>query len=198
MGLSLIHICDYGLCHIALGGFYDNDFWIIIVIHCAESFAGCFLEKLLACLPFHSPSEIGGSAEIKPINFDHKTKASDTGNLYHKLTELLPSADWTAELIEETGKRLNVTIPSGIIKNLIALNGNEIFRSTFAMTVHHEMPFQVLIENQLMHGYMDYVAMDDSKIILIDFKSDQKLTDHQLHLLYDEQLAAYVLSLIHI
>ena len=39
--------CDYGLCHIALGGFYDNDFWIIIVIHCAESFAGCFLEKLL-------------------------------------------------------------------------------------------------------------------------------------------------------
>ena len=81
---------------------------------------------------------------------------------------------------------------------MIALNGNEIFRSTFAMTVHHEMPFQVLIENQLMHGYMDYVAMDDSKIILIDFKSDQKLTDHQLHLLYDEQLAAYVKALNHL
>ena len=83
-------------------------------------------------LSIDSPSEIGGSAEIKPINFDHKTKASDTGNLYHKLTELLPSADWTAELIEETGKRLYVTIPSGIPKNLIALNGNEIFRSTVA------------------------------------------------------------------
>lgn len=149
-------------------------------------------------LSIHSPSEIGGSAEIKPINFDHKTKASDTGNLYHKLTELLPSADWTAELIEKTGKRLNVNIPSGIIKNLMALNCNEIFRSTFDMTVYHEMPFQVLIKNQLMHGYMDYVAMDESKIILIDFKSDQKLTDHQLHLLYDEQLAAYVKALNHL
>ena len=43
--------------HIELYRFPDGTLVadIIIVIHCAESFAGCFLEKLLACLPIGLP-----------------------------------------------------------------------------------------------------------------------------------------------
>lgn len=143
-------------------------------------------------LDIHSPSQVEGESELKPIHFDQKTRASDTGNIYHKLTELLPNADWTVEMIEETAKMLNCRCTSGIVKNLMALNSNELFRSTFTMEIHHEMPFQVIINHQLMHGYMDYVAIDQQRIILIDFKSDQQLSDHELHQRYDEQLADYV------
>lgn len=142
-------------------------------------------------LNIHSPSVTDGNSELKPINFDRKTKASDTGNIYHKLTELLPNADWTSEMIEELAERFDMKVSNGMIKNLLALNSNELFRSTFTMEIHHEMPFQVIVDNQLLHGYMDYVAITENRIMLIDFKSDHNLSDHELHMLYDSQLKDY-------
>ena len=47
------------------------------------------------------------------------------------------------------------------------------------------------MDNELLHGYMDYVAIGTESIILIDFKSDQNVSDSELHQRYDEQLHAY-------
>ncbi len=141
-----------------------------------------------------SPSD-QEQVQLTPIRFDHVTSAFDTGNLYHKLTELLPAGEWSAAQISALANELGAEVGHGMVENLLALNANEIFRSTFAMEVVHEYAFHVFDGDRLIHGSMDYVAIDDQRIILIDFKSDQGVNEGQLHRLYDEQLREYVRAL---
>lgn len=59
------------------------------------------------------------------------------------------------------------------------------------MNVEKELSFAVLSGNELIHGQMDYVAQDESHVILIDFKSDRHAQVDQLKTLYARQISIY-------
>ena len=59
------------------------------------------------------------------------------------------------------------------------------------MNIEKELSFAVLSGHEFIHGQMDYVAQDESRVILIDFKSDRHAQADQLKTLYARQISIY-------
>ena len=57
--------------------------------------------------------------------------------------------------------------------------------------VYHELPFMVKDGQEILHGFIDFVAMDATQIILFDFKTDAISSLEELLPLYQDQLFAY-------
>lgn len=130
---------------------------------------------------------------LAPIDFSQKKQAMTVGNIYHKLIETLPASSWNKELILQTARNHKIPLYPFMIEPLLKLSNNEIYKATFAFNeIYHEFPFQVNIENECLHGFMDYVAIHNKDIILIDFKSDVNVHEDLLHELYDQQLLSYM------
>ena len=49
----------------------------------------------------------------------------------------------------------------------------------------------VKIKDEILHGFMDFVAMDDTSMTIIDFKTDRLDTPEEFIKLYRSQLSSY-------
>lgn len=127
------------------------------------------------------------------IDFSQKKQAMSVGNIYHKMIETLPASIWDKELILQVADENKIPLKPFMIQPLLQLSQNVLYQSTFTFEeIYHEFPFQVTLKQECIHGFMDYVAIHDQSIVLIDFKSDINVTETTLHELYDEQLLMYM------
>ena len=106
------------------------------------------------------------------------------GTLLHESVEKLPNRMWTEDdlsglEIPETGK-----------KAILAFGNSDLYRQALQMEIHKEFPFYYEEGNRTMHGSMDFVAIGEDHILLIDFKTDAK-TPEAIRKAYSGQLNAY-------
>ena len=78
---------------------------------------------------------------------------------------------------------------------MLQLGQNEFFLSLQSLTVHKEYSFIVREGSSLSHGFIDYLAISDDTVTLIDFKSDRHVTDELLKQRYSGQIHAYLHAL---
>lgn len=135
-----------------------------------------------------TPSETEQTAYI-PALFPNRTaiRPAQRGIQLHEAVELLPTEEWTEDLI----RRLLPEIRLSDIRLLLQLSRQSLFQQCQRMNVEKELSFAVLSGNELIHGQMDYVAQDESHVILIDFKSDRHAQVDQLKTLYARQISIY-------
>ena len=117
--------------------------------------------------------------------------ANTRGTQLHELVEHLPCAPWTKQQIQKLAPDLH---PSDIHK-ILQLGQNELFLSLQSLTVHKEYSFIVREGSSLSHGFIDYLAISDDTVTLIDFKSDRHVTDELLKERYCGQINAYLHAL---
>jgi ATP-dependent helicase/nuclease subunit A len=68
---------------------------------------------------------------------------------------------------------------------------NEIYTKLSQGEIHHEYPFYALMDNEVLHGYMDMVSFTDEATYLVDYKTDRVDSSEILLELYSDQLLAY-------
>lgn len=109
------------------------------------------------------------------------------GTQMHAYMEALPKTPW----LKQDYEGLQPQPSHNDLLALQALNENALFRkaNTYAQ-VYHEYPFSVALEQEIIHGYIDFLAIDKD-IILIDFKTDSGLSEQELLKRYQPQLSAY-------
>lgn len=117
--------------------------------------------------------------------------ASQRGTMLHHAIEILPSQTWTQEMILEVEPELT----QQEVQLLLDLSQHPFFQQCQSKNVEKELPFAMLREETLIHGIMDYVCWDDTQVTLIDFKSDQRVTEQGLIDRYHQQIQAYQLCL---
>ena len=133
-----------------------------------------------------SPSTIQKAAPHKSLRFGASI-GNEIGSALHKTIELLPNTLWSEQLIRE----LNPNISSSHLKALLAFSSSAIYNETLNMTIEKELPFIVNISENIINGYMDFVAYDENKCILIDFKSDNLKTKTEFLSMYTQQMSLY-------
>lgn len=113
--------------------------------------------------------------------------AMSYGTRLHKYIEALPNRCWNKS---DYDTLFPVPSPHELLA-LQALNENSLYRKANTYReVYHEYPFSVCINHEIIHGFIDFAAIDDD-IIIIDFKTDKGIDEKELSKRYREQLLTY-------
>ena len=78
---------------------------------------------------------------------------------------------------------------------LLKLGNHPRFIKLNQKTFHKEFSFATLKDSRIIHGFVDFVAIDDSSLFIVDFKSDNYVTEEDLILRYKDQINVYAESL---
>ena len=109
------------------------------------------------------------------------------GNIIHKIIEDLPDSMWTAQMIQ----KLNILVTKEDIEKILRLQKNEIFKNLMSQTIYKEFKYSHIIDNTIINGIIDYMAMSKELITIIDFKTDISV-DRSYYLdSYSTQLKQY-------
>ncbi|MBR5208160.1 MAG: hypothetical protein IKV65_06635, partial [Erysipelotrichaceae bacterium] len=117
--------------------------------------------------------------------------ANVRGTQLHGLVEHLPCAPWTKDQILALAPDLSTSDS----QKMLQLGNNEFFLSLQHQTIHKEFSFIVKNGDAISHGYIDYLAVSDKDVTLIDFKSDRHVSDEILIQRYSDQINAYIKAL---
>lgn len=143
-------------------------------------------QKPIPTLIEGTPSLKKSKSSIPKLSFSSRA-AMNYGTMLHRWVEQLPDRFWQPKDYDQ----LDQTMGAHERYALEQLNRNKLFQKTRTFSqIYHELPFMVKQQDEILHGYMDYVAMDEM-IIIIDFKSDALSEEAKLLSLYQDQLIAY-------
>lgn len=138
-------------------------------------------------IDIQTPSQLKQAMSMPELSFDTH-KGARHGTMLHQLIEQLPNRIWTKEDILAIQNDLGARD----VHALLALGRNTIYQTACTYPeVYHELPFMIQEEGNILHGFIDFAAMNEEEIILIDFKSDYVTEEQELLSLYKEQIHAY-------
>ena len=116
------------------------------------------------------------SSESRNITLNLSPKGMAYGT---KLHNLIASADF---------ENIDISLYPKAVNNLL---NNDIFKEALKGDYHREYPFYSLLDNEIIHGFIDFVSFMDDRIILIDYKSDNLENDVDFINIYKPQLDGY-------
>lgn len=129
---------------------------------------------------------------LPTFTIDKNTRASDYGIMMHKMIEYLPkTANWTQTDITTTAKTLAAALQPRDIETLLILGKDPLYKKAVHALTYHELPFMVKDENHILHGFIDFVSIQDNDITVIDFKTDALSKEEAFIIQYKKQLTVY-------
>lgn len=138
-------------------------------------------------LEFKTPSSTHPKMTEVHLNFN-QNKGTVHGTEIHKLFEDLPLTDWTKELLLEYKSDLSESDQEAFM----TYYQSDIYQAMLKGEIKHEYAFHALMDNHVLHGYMDCIAITETKVFCIDYKTDG-LDDPQTFIdLYHEQIDGYM------
>lgn len=146
---------------------------------------------------FLSPSD----TEMKITKPQEFTMQEDLGfergtNL-HRMVEVLPPTEWNESLLDEVASKEMIALDAHDKTVLLALRNQPLFEKALQYQhVYYEYAFMVKMDDGIMHGFMDFLAVDTQDVIMIDFKSDRSVDESVLLERYRSQIDAYYDALI--
>ena len=121
---------------------------------------------------------------LPPIDFSGNALARSYGTRIHEIMEELPHTNWTLDMLKQYDLRPSES------KRILAFGESDLYQKTLTMHVEKEYPFYITAEEGRTTGSMDFVAWDDTDVIIIDFKTDHASIS-EIHTRYHAQLNAY-------
>lgn len=134
-----------------------------------------------------SPSELAHSSNERLILGD--TQGTSYGTQLHEMVEKLPNRRWTAEDLAL------LSCSKAQQEALLKLAENSLYQHCLTLDILKEVPFHLVWEGKHIDGIIDFVAIGDQDIILIDFKSDSNVDEMELQKRYAKQIALYKTAL---
>ena len=128
------------------------------------------------------------------------------GTTMHAILEELPNRKWKLEDLD------SYSISEKQKEHILNFGNSDIYEEALNMEIYKEYPFFVKDGNSYIQGVIDFLAMNETDIILIDFKTDSASIEdikdmyhdqlmtytHALNLLYpNKKVHTYIYSLSH-
>ncbi len=136
-------------------------------------------------LSYQTPSGTHHTGPRPRLNFA-RTGGTRYGTRIHQLFETLPKDTKDVQTILAQDATLSLQQAQAIL----AFYQHPLYKRLIQGDIKHELPFYINLDQQVIHGYMDLVSLQDV-IMVVDFKSDQ-LTDRQAFIeAYQDQINLY-------
>lgn len=129
--------------------------------------------------------------EFTPFQIDDEQKAMSYGTMMHEMIEHLEGVNWTKDTIVACANNNAYTLRDSDVHTLYQLGQNEQYKEAMQGITYHELPFMAKENDEILHGYMDFVSFHNEKITIVDFKTDYVENEKELIDRYHEQLAIY-------
>lgn len=133
--------------------------------------------------PVMTPSQTEFTS-LPDLEMSRRKNSIAFGTRVHEIISALPDRPWTAEDIDPTG------LTQEDIMHLLAFSDSQLYRKALTMDIYKEYPFYIENKEIRMHGVIDFYAVNETEVLLVDFKTDH--TDmNTLVSRYSAQLSAY-------
>lgn len=132
-------------------------------------------------VPIDSPSSFENTP-IPDLNFNDF--GTDYGTRTHAILEELPNTIWTRDDLEPYG------LKDTEIDRILAFAHSSLYAKALTMEIHKEYPFYVEQKESAINGIMDFIALSEKEVLIIDFKTD-RASNEQIRKRYSDQLNAY-------
>lgn len=118
------------------------------------------------------------------LNLDDSSSfAMAYGTSLHEAIEYLPHRLWSPSDLEG--------YDGGVQKKLTTYNQNPLTQSLYqGYTLHNELTYLVKDTDGVSNGIMDLVAINDTDLVLVDFKTDNA-SEAEIRIRYVDQIARY-------
>ncbi|MGX8832930.1 UvrD-helicase domain-containing protein [Amedibacillus sp. YH-ame6] len=141
-------------------------------------------------LQFSTASQAKG-IEVPEFTLDKVLNGSLYGTHMHKMIEIMKNQALSSEDIKHIADDISFDIRPNDIQALLNLQKNEIYMIASKKECYYELPFTAQHGTEILHGYMDFVALDENEITIIDFKTDALPNEADFIERYQEQLHTY-------
>lgn len=126
-----------------------------------------------------------------PSYGQHNLKGMQYGTNMHTIVELIDDKNISSSAIKDVANSIQFQISDFDIERLLTLFNSPTFSSMKQNSeLFYELPFMVELDEGQSFGFMDFVAIGDGEINVVDFKTDNK-TSIQLVDAYSSQLDLY-------
>ena len=133
--------------------------------------------------PVMTPSQTEFTS-LPDLEMSRRKNSIAFGTRVHEIISALPDRPWTAEDIDPTG------LTQEDIMHILAFSDSQLYRKALTMDICKEYPFYIENKEIRMHGVIDFYAVNETEVLLVDFKTDH--TDmNTLVSRYSAQLSAY-------
>lgn len=119
------------------------------------------------------------------------SNGSQYGTQMHKMIELMQNKIVQDSELKQLASSISFDIRPSDILSLQTLQQNSIFQEASKGESHYELAFTVQDGDMILHGYMDFVSIDEENITIVDFKTDALAMDQEFIERYHEQLDIY-------
>lgn len=130
-----------------------------------------------------SPSSLEVTT-LPPLDLNGNRKAKSYGTRIHEIMEELPNTAWNETMLK--GYELH----NSEVSRILAFGNSDLYQKALTMHIEKEFPFYITTETERTTGSMDFVAWNDTEVMIIDFKTDHA-TIGDIHTRYHAQLNAY-------
>lgn len=124
-------------------------------------------------------------------NFHPQSDGTQYGTAMHNMIERMGKQQRSETEIRAFAEELHFPIRQNDIYTLQMLYQDPCYLEALNHTCFYELPYTVQFEQEILHGYMDFVSMNEQDITIIDFKTDALQESNAFLLRYQEQLAVY-------
>ena len=130
-----------------------------------------------------TPSETEMSY-LAPLDPSSRPSGTRYGTRMHEAAEQLPDRMWTMEDLDGYDLR------EGDKKRLLAFSHSSLYQKALTMDIIKEKPYFIHKDSSRSTGSMDFVAVNEKEVLLIDFKTDNASPD-EIRKRYADQLNSY-------
>ena len=136
---------------------------------------------------FVRPSSHAYTAIPSTLEVENFNDGKERGTRLHHLIEQLPLDDWNADTI----LKLDPECTADELEALLAFYKSDWYTQMRAMDVYKEFPFIHPIDQEIIRGILDMIAVNETDVYCVDFKTDRHLSEDALLENYRSQLEAY-------
>ena len=108
-----------------------------------------------------------------------------------KIHQIFEDIDYSEAISQEILKTKYPDISDYTINSILFFVDSPLIQEAKKGHIYKELPFYIKDKDTLLHGYMDFVAVLEDKIILIDYKTDSGIDKEEFIMRYKAQIKSY-------
>ena len=133
--------------------------------------------------PLSTPSSLENNA-LSSLDIHMGKTGTSYGTRIHEVMEMLPDSRWNRDMLKQYGLSTNEE------DRILNFGNSVLYQKALQMHIEKEYPFYIEREGERMTGSMDFVAWNDTKVLIVDFKTDHASLQ-EIYDRYYDQLKAY-------
>ncbi|MCI8271097.1 MAG: UvrD-helicase domain-containing protein [Erysipelotrichaceae bacterium] len=146
-------------------------------------------QKPIHTISFSTASNTKEPRELPKLDLWEHTEMQH-GTWIHELIAQVPFPYSEADIIRYAQQK-QYPVTKQDIESLRMLAHDALYETIMQLEHYHELPYMVQDKEEILHGFIDFIAISKDMVYILDFKTDRMEQPDQFINMYQQQLKTY-------